>query len=47
MSGSFESMCTDYISFYAVVEKSFGGMESEPLLTPRENIPSTGGSEEG
>ena len=39
-------VCTDYTSVYTLIQKSFGGMESEPMLTPREKLPSTGSSEE-
>ena len=42
MSGSFESVgwtvCVHRLDFsYSLIQKSFGGMESEPMLTPREN----------
>ena len=30
-------VCTDKTSVYFLIRKSFGGMESEPMLTPREN----------
>ena len=30
-------VCTDWISVYTLIQKSFGGMESEPMLTPRKN----------
>ena len=30
-------VCTDWTSVYTLILKSFGGMESEPTLTPREN----------
>ena len=32
-------VCTVYISVYSLTRKSFGGMESEPMLTPRETFP--------
>ena len=32
-------VCTDYTSVYTVIQKTFGGMESEPMLTPREKSP--------
>ena len=32
-------MCTDWTSVYTLIRKSFGGMESEPMLTPREKSP--------
>ena len=32
-------MCTDYTSVYTLIRKSFGGMESEPTLTPMEKCP--------
>ena len=32
-------VCTDYTSIYALIQKSFGGMESEPMLTPMEKSP--------
>ena len=32
-------MCTDYTSIHIVIRKSFGGMEPEPMLTPREKSP--------
>ena len=28
--------CTDYTLVYTLIQKSFWGMESEPMLTPRE-----------
>ena len=51
MSGSFESVrwnaCVHRLdlSLYSHL-KEFGGMDSEPMLTPRDKIPSTRGSEE-
>ena len=30
-------VCTDMTSFYALIRKSFGGMDPETMLTPREN----------
>ena len=35
-------VCTDYTSVYTLIRKKIGGMESEPMLTPREKIPSSG-----
>ena len=35
-------VCTDYTSIYTLIPKSLGGMESEPMLTQRGKIPSTG-----
>ena len=35
-------VCADKTSVYTLIKKSFGGMESEPMLTPREKILSTG-----
>ena len=35
-------MCTDYTSVYTLIQKSFGGMESEPMLTPKGKTPSIG-----
>ena len=32
-------VCTDYTSVYTLIQKSFWGMESESMLTPRENSP--------
>ena len=32
-------VCTDYTSVYTVIQKSLGGMESEPMLSPREIYP--------
>ena len=32
-------VCTDYTSVYTLIRKNFGGMESEPMLTPREKFP--------
>ena len=32
-------VCTDKISVYILIRKSFGGMESEPMLTSREKSP--------
>ena len=32
-------VCTDLTSVYSLIRKSFGGMESEPMLTPREKSP--------
>ena len=32
-------VCTDLISAYTLIRKSFRGMESEPRLTPREKSP--------
>ena len=32
-------VCTDWISVYTLIWKSFGGMESEIMLTPRETFP--------
>ena len=29
-------VCTDYTSVYTLIRKSFGGMETGPMLTPRE-----------
>ena len=51
MSGYFESVrwnaCVQRLDLgFSLIRKSFGGMESGPMLTPREKIPSTGGSEE-
>ena len=31
--------CTDYTSVYTLIQKSFGGTEPEPMLTPREKYP--------
>ena len=31
--------CTDQTSVYTLTSESFGGMESEPMLTPREKSP--------
>ena len=31
--------CTDYTSVYTLIRKSLWGMESEAMLTPRENSP--------
>ena len=53
MSGFFESVRWDAslhrldLSLYSLPKEFFGGMESEPMLTPREKIPSTRVSEEG
>ena len=35
-------VCTDQTLVYSLIGKSFGGMESEPMVTPKGNIPSTG-----
>ena len=35
-------VCTDSTSVYTLTRKRFCGMESDPMLTPREKIPSTG-----
>ena len=32
-------VCTDYTSGYTLIQKSFGEMESEPMLTPGEKSP--------
>ena len=32
-------VCTDQILVYTLIWKSFGGIESEPMLTPREKSP--------
>ena len=43
-------VCTDWTSVYTLIRKSFGGVELEPMLTPKKNPPPpspTGGSEEG
>ena len=32
-------VCTDQTSVFSLMWKSFGGMESEPMLTPREKSP--------
>ena len=32
-------VCTEQTSVYTLIRKSFGGMESEPMLTPREKSP--------
>ena len=32
-------MCTDHTSVYTFIRKSFGGMELELMLTPREKFP--------
>ena len=40
-------VCTDSTSVYTPIRKSFQGVESEPMLTSKGKIPSTGGSEEG
>ena len=32
-------LCTDLTSVYTLIWKSFGGMESEPMLTPKEKSP--------
>ena len=32
-------VCTDYTLVYTLIQKSLGGMESEPMLTPREKFP--------
>ena len=32
-------VCTDRTSVYSLIRKKFGGMESEPMLTPREKSP--------
>ena len=32
-------VCTDWTSVYTLIRKSFGVMESEPMLTPREKSP--------
>ena len=32
-------VCTDYTPVYTLVRKNLGGMESEPMLTPREKSP--------
>ena len=49
MSGSFESVrwnaCVHRLDL-SLMRKSFRGMRSEPMLTLREKIPSTGSSEE-
>ena len=39
-------VCTDKTSVCTLIRKSCWGMESEPKLTPREKIPSTGSSEQ-
>ena len=39
-------VCTELTSVYTLIQKSFGGMESEPILTPRGKSPLTGYSEE-
>ena len=48
MSGSFESVqwnaCVQRLDLGLYSYLSFGGIESEPMLTPRERIPSTGSS---
>ena len=31
--------CTDYTWVYTLIRKSFGGMKSESMLTPREKSP--------
>ena len=31
-------VCTHYTSVYTLIRKSFGGMESEPMLIPREKF---------
>ena len=33
-------VCTDWTSVYTLIRRSFGGMEFEPMLTPREKISS-------
>ena len=32
-------VCTDWTTVYTLIRKSFGRMESEPMLTPREKSP--------
>ena len=32
-------VCTDKTSVYTLIRKSFGGMESEPMLTPKDKSP--------
>ena len=32
-------VCTDKTLVYTLIEKSLGGMESEPMFTPREKSP--------
>ena len=32
-------VCTDWTSVYTLIRKSFGDMESEPMLTPWEKSP--------
>ena len=32
-------VCTDWTLVYTLIQKSFYGMESEPMLTPREKSP--------
>ena len=32
-------VCTDQTPIYTLIGKSFGGMEQEAMLTPRENYP--------
>ena len=32
-------MCTDLTSVYSLIQKSFEGMESEPMVTPRDKSP--------
>ena len=39
-------VCTDQTSFYTLIRKSFRGMESGPVLTPREKSSLPDGSEE-
>ena len=35
-------VCTDWTSIYTLIRKRFWGLESEPMLTPKGKIPSTG-----
>ena len=41
-------VCTNYTSVYTLIRKNFGGMESEPMLTPSEesSLPKKFSSEE-
>ena len=40
-------VCIGYTSVYTRIQKSFWGRELEPMLTPKEKIPSTEGSGKG